>query len=273
MLALLLGACSNVQPSHQVRQQPSPIPDDTFSPVVAPALSARQRIIDIALQEWNRWGQQRVSIGKDGHACVEASAALSLRSSETHDGDRDTPCISYADGQGTEATSEGCALALRYWHLLGRDPACDDITQPRWAWSAAFISWVMRQAGLTEAQFLTGQAHNLYVTDARDGVLPTPAFHVEPYPALPQPGDMVCSARDTWQDVTRVEQIRAGHTAMHCDIVVEMDAEQRIVKAIGGNVQQSVSMSLIPWPDAAGIGEEGAEAYAPWLLVMRNLLP
>ncbi|MFT4174732.1 MAG: DUF2272 domain-containing protein [Rhodocyclaceae bacterium] len=281
---LVLAACGTTPPATTpgqplppptARPQPVPIPDRSLPPVVQPALTQRQRIVDIARQEWRRWGSQTVDVTLDGRSCVRDSAVppppayLAARAAAAA-GDSAlaaevAPCLRFADGSGMEATPEGCALALRYWHVLGREPTCVDITQLRWAWSAAFISWVMREAGLNDDQFLTGEAHSMYVADARDGILATPAYTVDSAPAMPAPGDMVCTTRDAAVDVTAVEDIRFGRTPMHCDIVVEVDAPARRVKAIGGNVQQSVSMSLIEYDAAAG--------YWPWLLVMRNQLP
>lgn len=308
LLAVLVAACGTTPVAPPAlpptaRPQPVPIPDESRPPTVRPEATARERIIDIAMQEWLRWGAQVVQIDRAGRGCVSESSLppppeyLAARAAA----DAGTsglaaaiaPCLRYPDGTGMEATEDGCALALRYWHVLGRDPDCQAITTARWAWSAAFISWVMRQAGLNDDQFLTGEAHSMYVTDARDGILADPAFRVEAYPAVPRPGDMICSARDPSQGIVSVEQITFGRTPMHCDIVIEVSPANGVVKAIGGNIQQSVSMSEFEWnpsssPPSAlppqtqdslqfisttpGEGEELARPGMPWLLVMRNQL-
>ncbi|MEC5399907.1 DUF2272 domain-containing protein [Uliginosibacterium sp. H1] len=293
----MLAACSTVPTT--VRPQARPIADDSLPPTIKPELTPRERIVDIALQEWLRWGGQVVDVTQ-GQACVTESNLplppeyMAARAAADAGLTTQVPCLRYPDGSGMEATADGCALAVRYWHLLGRDPDCVQITGARWAWSAAFISWVLRQAGLGEDQFLTGQAHSMYVADARDGILPDPAYRVEAFPAMPVAGDMICSARDAAVPVSNPQQILFGRTPMHCDIVIATDAASRTVRAIGGNVQQAVSMSVISWTDAPPTpaapihliaANPGATDMAdappdeappllqqPWLLVMRYQL-
>ncbi|MNU00179.1 hypothetical protein D3C72_2432440 [compost metagenome] len=56
---------------------------------------------------------------------------------------------------------------------------------------------------------------------------------------------------------------------MHCDIVVGVDPATRVVRAIGGNVQQSVSMEEIELGDSGRL-DGVTNSHMPWLLVMRN---
>lgn len=101
-------------------------------------------------------------------------------------------CLRYPDGSGGEATTRGCVLAKRYWGIVGKEPTCQQLTTGGWAWSAVFISWIMRKAGLQNDQFLTGATHAEYVTDARDRLLRHAAFALERTPAVPRPGDLIC---------------------------------------------------------------------------------
>nr|WP_261634613.1 DUF2272 domain-containing protein [Cupriavidus gilardii] len=260
-------------------------------PTVAPGATPRQRIVQIALQEWQRWGGQTIRIGRDDTACVIRSPLpvpspepplLAASDAETANGvsadtdeslgTRSVDCGGFPDGTGMEATAQGCALAQRYWAIVGKTVDCEQIKQGRWAWSAVFISWVLRQAGLDERQFLTGESHSMYVVDARDGILPAPAFRIEPVPAMPRPGDILCAGRGRDKYLTSAAEIGFGTTPMHCDIVVEVDAAARVVKTIGGNLQQSVSMEWIELGDS-GLVDGFTNSHAPWLLVMRNQLP
>lgn len=285
---LLLGGCTTVQ--RPARPQAVPLADSERV-ATTPGATPRQRIVEIAMQEWRRWGGQTVRIGRDDTACVTSSPlpppaplptpetsdatgnGSSGQSADTDEGDVDgASCLTFRDGTGMEATPEGCALAQRYWRIVGEAADCQRIRQPSWAWSAVFISWVMRQAGLTERQFLTGGSHAMYVVDARDGILPAPAFRVVPVPAMPRPGDLVCAPRGRDKYLDNVAGIRFGATPMHCDIVVEVDRAARVVKAIGGNVQQSVSMEVIELGDSGQL-DGVTNSHLPWLLVMRNTLP
>ncbi|HSD36640.1 MAG TPA: DUF2272 domain-containing protein [Rhodocyclaceae bacterium] len=296
MFALMLTACHTTPPTPTARPQAQPIADNSLAPAIAPELTPRQRIVAIAEHEWRSWGSQTVLMDANGRGCVSNSplppppeylaaqaATASIRAGGATLLPEVSPCWQFADGSGMESTPQGCALTLRYWRVLGREPECAQIATARWAWSAAFISWVMRQAGLTNEQFLTGEAHNMYVADARDELLPAAAFGIEPYPAVPAAGDMICSVRSAAAAITDVEQIVFGRTPMHCDIVITVNTQQHSLLAIGGNVQQSVSLSVISWaapsappePDMSGsddIGDATASPVVPWLLVMRNHL-
>ncbi len=291
-LALLSGCTT---PSPPARPQATPLPDSE-RPVTTPGATPRQRIVEIAWQEWQRWGGQTVRLGRDDTACVtdsplpppvlpgmpvaDTEAAGNTEPADSTDRAADsqddtgseTNCLRFPDGTGMEATPQGCKLAQRYWGIVGKPVSCRQITQGNWAWSAVFISWVMRKAGLDDRQFLTGDSHSMYVVDARDGILPAPAFRIEPVPAMPRPGDVICAARGRDKYLVSPDEIGFGTTPMHCDIVVEVDPAARLVKAIGGNVQQSVSMELIELGDS-GMIDGVTNSHMPWLLIMRNTLP
>lgn len=283
-LAVLCG-CST-SPPRTARPQAVPLPD--YGRVsTPPGATPRERIVDIALQEWRKWGSQVVHIGRDDSACVTQSPlpapvppeqaigagangqAAQPSADVDMDDDGDASCLRFPDGTGMEATAQGCRMAQRYWGIVGEAPDCRQVTQGAWAWSAVFISWVMRHAGLDNAQFLTGQSHSMYVVDARDGILQRPAFHVEPVPGVPRPGDMICAGRGRDKYLSDPAEIGFGTTPMHCDIVVEVDRASGVVKAIGGNVQQSVSMDVIDLNDAGQL-DGFTNSHMPWLLIMRN---
>ncbi|KAB0593994.1 DUF2272 domain-containing protein [Cupriavidus gilardii] len=301
--ACLLSACAMQPPAPPAppptaRPQAVPLPQaQVQAPPAMPGATPRQRIVQIALQEWQRWGGQTIRIGRDDTACVVSSplplpppalpdgieariqngatngASASSADTDESFGTTAAPgCAGFPDGTGMEATPQGCALAQRYWAIVGKEVDCQQITEGRWAWSAVFISWVLRQAGLNERQFLTGQSHSMYVVDARDGILPAPAFRLEPLPAMPRPGDILCAGRGRDKYLSSVDEVGFGTTPMHCDIVVEVDATARVVKTIGGNLQQSVSMELVELGDS-GLVDGFTNSHAPWLVLMRNQLP
>ncbi len=123
-------------------------------------------------------------------------------------------------------------------------------------WSAAFISWLARQAGLGEGEFVFSEAHADYAAAAwRAG-----ADEAEGRPVRyamracditrtpPRVGDLVCQARgsgaglDTFGKIGGILASRGvggGALPMHCDVVVAMDAEG--FDTVGGNVLQSVT--------------------------------
>ena len=110
-------------------------------------------------------------------------------------------------------------------------------------WSAAFISWVMRQAGAGDA-FRYSAAHAVYVKAAKDNRL---ANNANPFKAYrineirPQVGDLVCKSRAG--SGATYDNVQAGQKT-HCDIVVGIEGQQ--LQTIGGNVDNSVSMTRVP---------------------------
>jgi hypothetical protein len=135
------------------------------------------------------------------------------------------------------------------------------------AWSAAFISAVMRQAGLTDKEFEFSEAHNIYIDQALQVVLGEAAgaqpagFYraCPPGSTRPRPGDLVCYHRHTRQYASRQPvEIRNMMLAdsiakpavdrihkSHCDVVVHVDAKAARVYVVGGNVQQAVTVKKL----------------------------
>jgi hypothetical protein len=124
----------------------------------------------------------------------------------------------------------------------------------RWSdpWSAAFISWVMCEAGISSpGEFQRAIAHHTYIDQAiraRDGLAPDAvlvAHDVGEQPIVP--GDLLCLARRpayrTLQD--RRSQMGVG-ARTHCDVVVKVDDERQLLLAIGGNVRGTVGLKLLP---------------------------
>jgi hypothetical protein len=129
-------------------------------------------------------------------------------------------------------------------------------------WSAAFISYVIRQAGVGVTAFKFGNAHRAYIYDAFAASAAEPAneagdrlYRACPLTATkPRPGDLLCQQRepslaDASEEAVR-ERIRSelGSSAAartvrrtHCDVVASVDAKARKVYVIGGNVAQSVT--------------------------------
>ena len=94
----------------------------------------------------------------------------------------------------------------------------------RYAWSAAFVSYVMRIAG-AGARFPYSASHSDYINlakqmtagpDDRAGWSSPSA----PEAYAPQPGDLICLGRGSARDL-RYDDLPAGHFPGHCDIVVD----------------------------------------------------
>jgi len=151
-------------------------------------------------------------------------------------------------------------------------PASED---GQFAWSAAFVSYVMRVAGAGR-RFPYAASHWEYIDAARraadrPGGIVVVAASPETY--VPQPGDMICQGRGR-ASALRYEHLPAGPFPAHCDIVVGRTAEG--VDVIGGNVRNAVAMKRVPTtPDGRLVRPDGSvvDPAHPWMVVLRLVLP
>jgi hypothetical protein len=128
-------------------------------------------------------------------------------------------------------------------------------------WSAAFVSYVIRQAGVGANAFRFANAHRVYIYDAFAAsaaeVMKEARDHIYracPLTTRPRVGDLICQQREPAladsSDKAVCERIRlelaGGPDARsvrrtHCEVVVHVDAAARKVYTIGGNVNQAVT--------------------------------
>ena len=129
-------------------------------------------------------------------------------------------------------------------------------------WSAAFVSYVIRQSGVAANAFQFANAHRAYIYDAfaASAAELTNEAGDRLYRACPvtttrpRAGDLICQQRepalaDASDEAVR-ERIRAelgGSTdarsvrRTHCEVVASIDARARKMYTIGGNVNQAVT--------------------------------
>ena len=239
-------------PSVRVRGVPGtmsvqPRPCRTLS-----ASDVRRRIVDLAIQEWGFFGFRVAAPTDDGE-------------NDAPDGRRGRrPRLSPAEAARVAASIAGywAVTAEGSWVVARQNDRWngpDGITA-RWNahWSAAFVSWVMCEAGLGEpAQFLRAVAHHAYIDQgirARDGGAPGAAFvaHDVGETAI-APGDLLCSSRrPTYRSIAeRRRQLGVGARS-HCDVVVQVEEARERILAIGGNVRGVVSLKTLSAVHQAG---------------------
>jgi hypothetical protein len=149
----------------------------------------------------------------------------------------------------------------------------DDGREDYYAWSAAFISYVMRTAG-AGARFPYAPSHSVYIDIAKEMKLGRTsgwvavAERVDQYaPAL---GDLVCYSRG--KRPLKYERLPVRQFAAHCDIVVSRAGEQ--ISVIGGNVNHAVTMKHVPVTSdgrLAASGDTVLDTRYPWFVVLRIL--
>jgi hypothetical protein len=134
------------------------------------------------------------------------------------------------------------------------------------AWSAAFISYIMRTAG-AGAGFVYSALHADYINAAarNEGVLS--AERPESYP--PQPGDLICMGRGGAKALV-FDDLPTSRFFGHCDLVATTEPGQ--LQVIGGNVFGGVTLKHIPvTPQGTLAGPDGAvlDGRFPWFVVLR----
>lgn len=143
------------------------------------------------------------------------------------------------------------------------------------AWSAAFISFVMRGAGVDGREFPSSAAHAFYldglIADAQRFPATAPFIPHDVTERAPRVGDLVCADRSaaplaSWRD-RAAEQGR--FRPMHCDIVVRIAPGQ--VEAVGGNVRDAVTLSRFA-TDAGGRLLPRARGEPTWFAIFENRL-
>jgi hypothetical protein len=144
----------------------------------------------------------------------------------------------------------------------------------KYAWSAAFVSYVMRTAGAGNA-FPYAPDHATYINAAKrmtlgadNGWLVTAE---RPSSYAPVPGDLICRGRDNAAPLGYDDLPTAELFPAHCDIVVG-PPNSGMISVIGGNVQDTVTMRHITVAadgKLAGLDEAILNQRQKWMTVLR----
>jgi hypothetical protein len=280
-LALALAGCA-VPP-------PAPEPPLPYPPAAA------ERVLRLALDEWREWG----GVVREAWAPQPPG--------------------------NPEAEPANFPRVLAYWRAVEEDEGAIRGNRPRYravlagapgdgtalwsepAWSAAFISWVFRTAGVDAREFPPNATHSLYldglIADAGTFPATAPFLPHAPEEYAPAPGDLVCL--DRGRQPLRHWTERLAETGrprpMHCDIVVRTARDivvrtardivvrtarddgvrttrddgtgtaPGLVEAVGGNVADTVALTRYP------VGPDGRllpspTGRLPVVLVMESRL-
>ena len=143
-----------------------------------------------------------------------------------------------------------------------------------YAWSAAFVDYVMRMAGATD-HFPYAPDHAAYINAARLHTMGAdPEVWLNAYPLqnyAPQPGDLICAWREH-HPVTYAELPTPTPFPGHCDIVV--GRTPGYLRVIGGNVQDAVAMKNVAvTPQGYMAGPDGVplDTQMHWFVVLQVL--
>jgi hypothetical protein len=139
--------------------------------------------------------------------------------------------VRFDKGTGQEHLAPYHTFVGAMWNAIGQTLDGRDRDQP---WSAAFISWIVRQAGPEYAGFRFAAAHSRYIHDSirkRDTGSSSPFWGFRLKEHKVGLGDLVCQWRNsprTYDDARTSEAFFS-----HCDVVVEVAPGS--VRALGGN--------------------------------------
>ena len=168
-----------------------------------------------------------------------------------------------------EADASLCKQIRRYFTDLGIGfVSC--VTVP---WSAVFVSWCVKQAGATAAEFAFSAAHSVFVHAAiRNARAATGVFRALPIDErAPGVGDIIHANRN---GQTLDYAFARTHTKYlsHSAIVVEVgtDSIGRFALTIGGNESDSIRQTIVRLtPD----GLVRQRATNPFISVIQTLKP
>lgn len=127
----------------------------------------------------------------------------------------------------------------KYWNE-GTDTFWSKTRMINEAWSAAFISYIMKFSGAGD-NFKYSNSHSVYIRDAiknRKSENENPFKGFKPNEVEVSKGDLVCYARQKG-----VGYDTTGAYRSHCDLVVDVRGGK--ATTIGGNVSNSVSKTMV----------------------------
>jgi len=143
-----------------------------------------------------------------------------------------------------------------------------------YAWSATFVSYVMRIAG-AGGRFPYTPTHSDYINIAKQMKLnQTSGWAItaeSPSSYAPHAGDLICHSRGMATPPT-YETLPLGRFPSHCDVVVGVDSN--VLTVVGGNVDDAVTMKHVPTTlDGMLVRPDGStvDTRYGWFVVIRVL--
>lgn len=214
-----------------------------------------ERLKFLALQEWTLWGRARWNPAAN---TFERPAA---------------------EAPKTEDLPEATSRVLHYWFSFkGRDFQAeralfaDGSLQP---WSAVFVSYLMKTAGVGAERFPQHEGHWTYIRAILDAPSANGFEALDAAANAPAVGDVLCAPRDaaaarftSFAELSALtRQERARPYPYHCDLVVDITPTE--AGLVGGNIAESVVWTRVA-VDARGIVQPTQQR--PWLVLLRNHL-
>jgi Uncharacterized protein conserved in bacteria (DUF2272) len=260
LLLPLLAACAPRPDAHV-----PPFARVPYQPIT------RRAVVAIALDEWRLWGS-RVDDAPPGSLPPQAPDGMPER----------MPGLWQRVGEYWWLGMNAGTPASRW---TGKHDAAGHVfpvaVNGIYAWSAAFVSYVMRIAG-AGSRFPYSDAHSVYIDIAKE--MAEHQAHgwlivaERPHAYAPEPGDLICLGRE-WAAGITYDQLPAGRFPAHCDIVVATPVPGTPapeITVVGGNVDNAVTMKHVPVTAEGRLAAPDGtvlDPRYPWMVVLRLLLP
>ena len=146
----------------------------------------------------------------------------------------------------------------------------DFVHDGRHAWSAAFISYVMRVAGAGTG-FPYSPNHSTYIDAAAAGAASGLRAR-DPALYAPVPGDLICAGRGASRIIQFHNLPTRDSFPAHCGLVVSRQPNQ--LSIIGGNVDEAVTLTHVPTGPTGLLATPGGASYDSrysWCAVLQVL--
>ena len=248
VLAAAVAGCASTPPRVAV----TPVADACRAQV-RPEWSVRRRVVHLAGCEWTAWGRQRLLLDRPW---PEAQVDFGP--------DEDALSVWPRVAEYWDAADPGHAAEVRA--LAAQAPRRELWPAWRRPWSAAFIGWVMREAGAPG--FSPDPAHAEYL---RAALATRPDAVVDLSDYTPVAGDVICAGRGsgprTAAEFLRRLQTEQGFFPSHCDVIADVAPERLIL--IGGNVKNAVAAAVTTVAD----GRVPPATTRPWAVALKLAEP
>ena len=243
----------------------NPMPDAHVPPFAKAPYETftRAAVVAVALREWRLFGQNLADPETDATRIIKSEREEGLWQR-----------VGEYWWLGLDSGSPGSAWTGKH---DGNGAMFDPLGDGDYAWSAAFVSYVMRIAGAGQ-RFPYSADHADYINAARLVSLGdtkrwlVAAERVQDY--APRPGDVICFGRGAARGLRYEDLPTPALFTSHCDIVVDTMIPGQIA-VLGGNVEDSVTMNHVPvTADGKLATPDGIvlDTRFPWMAVLRLLV-
>lgn len=159
----------------------------------------------------------------------------------------------------------------------GNGRLTDFVHDGNYAWSAAFISYVMRVAG-ANSRFPYSPNHATYINAAAAGQSPVLRAH-DPAEYTPKQGDLICVGRGRAKTAVQFSSLPTSYSfPAHCGYVVATGQHGQPfgnqISIIGGNIDDAVALTHVPTDTQGRISAPSGKSYDtryPWCAVLEVL--